>query len=131
MKGKIANSLKSPLTKRSSEIGYWELNEMGGSSGCHRQKKLIGYLRWGKKILNFWCKTIWGNYGKSAKWQRGCQIDEITYVKRRGYSKCVHMHTRGDVGSIEESVIRSACTKWKPPNKCYGILFVHWSGQIP
>ena len=45
MRGKLTNSLKPPLTKRTSDIGYWKLNEMPGSSGCLRQTKLIGYLR--------------------------------------------------------------------------------------
>ena len=42
---KLTNSLKPPLTKRPSEVGYWEPNEMTGSGGALRQKKLIGYLR--------------------------------------------------------------------------------------
>ena len=41
MKGKITNSLKSPLSERPSEVGYWEMNEMSGSGGCLRQKRLI------------------------------------------------------------------------------------------
>ena len=45
MKGKVTSSLKPPLTKNSSEVGYWKLNKMPGSGGCLRQKKLIGYLR--------------------------------------------------------------------------------------
>ena len=45
MKGKISNSLKPPLTKRTSEIDYWNLNDIPGSGECLRQKKLIGYLR--------------------------------------------------------------------------------------
>ena len=63
MKGKITYSLKPPLTKRPSEVGYWKLNEMPGSSECLRQKH---------KFLNFWGKTIWGNYNKRAKskWER-------------------------------------------------------------
>ena len=40
MKGKITNSLRPPLTKRPSEVGYCELNEMLGSGGCLRQKNL-------------------------------------------------------------------------------------------
>ena len=63
MKGKIAYSLKSPLTKRSSDVDYWKLNEMPGSSECLGQKH---------QFLNFWGKTIWGNYGKrvKTKWER-------------------------------------------------------------
>ena len=40
MKGKITNSLKPPLKKRPSEVGYWEMSEMSGSGGCLRQKKI-------------------------------------------------------------------------------------------
>ena len=37
MKGKIRDSLKSPLTKIPTEIGYWKLNMMPGSGECLRQ----------------------------------------------------------------------------------------------
>ena len=40
MKNKINNTFKAPLTKRFSEVGYWELNEVPGSDGCMRQKNL-------------------------------------------------------------------------------------------
>ena len=39
-------------------------------------------------------------------------------------------------GGMEEghpkpiSVIRYVCTKWMAPNKCCGIVFVHWFGQV-
>ena len=45
MKGKTPDSLKPPLTERSSESGYWELNEKPESGGYLRNKKLIGNLR--------------------------------------------------------------------------------------
>ena len=45
MKRKLTNSLKPRLTKNPSELGYWELNEMLGTSGCLRQREPIGYLR--------------------------------------------------------------------------------------
>ena len=63
MKDKITDSLQPPLMKRSSNVGYWKLNEMPRSSECLRQKH---------KFLNFWGKTIWGNYDKRAKskWER-------------------------------------------------------------
>ena len=63
MKGKITDSLKPPSTKSPSEVGYWKLNEIPGSSKCLRQKH---------QFLSFWGKTIWGNYGKRAKlkWER-------------------------------------------------------------
>ena len=35
------------------------------------------------------------------------------------------------VGRIEKSLIRPARTKWIAPNKCYGIFFMYWSGQVP
>ena len=62
-KCKITGSLKPPLTKRPSEVGYCQLSEMPGSSECLRQKH---------QFLNFWSKTIWGNYGKwvKPKWER-------------------------------------------------------------
>ena len=41
LKGKTFESLKPPLTKRPSELGYWKLNEMPGSSVCLRQKTSI------------------------------------------------------------------------------------------
>ena len=41
VKGEITSSLKPSLTKRSSEVGYWELNEMPGGIECLRQKYLI------------------------------------------------------------------------------------------
>ena len=41
MKGKISNSLKPPLTKRTSEIDYWKLNDIPGSGECLRQKNLL------------------------------------------------------------------------------------------
>ena len=74
MKGKITYSLKPPLTKRPSEVGYWKLNEMPGSSACLRQKH---------QFLNFWGKTIWGNYGKRAKsnWEKRVSSRWITYAK--------------------------------------------------
>ena len=38
MKDEITDSLKPPLTKGSSEVGYWEVNEMLGKSDYLRQK---------------------------------------------------------------------------------------------
>ena len=63
IKNKITESLKPPLMKRLSDIGYWKLNEMPGSSECLRQKH---------GFFNFWGKTTWGNYDKQAKskWDR-------------------------------------------------------------
>ena len=40
MKGKATDSLKPPLTKRPSDVVYWELNEMSGSGGYLRQENL-------------------------------------------------------------------------------------------
>ena len=31
---------------------------------------------------------------------------------------------------VEKSVIRFVRTKWMTPNKCSGMLFAHWSGQV-
>ena len=41
MEGKITDTLKPLLTKRSSEVGYWKLNEMPGRGECLRQKVSI------------------------------------------------------------------------------------------
>ena len=62
MEGKITDSLKPPLTKRPSKVGYWKLNEMTGSSDCLIQKH---------QFVNFWGKTIWGKYGKTSKAKMG------------------------------------------------------------
>ena len=40
MKGKITGSLKPQLTKRPSEVGYWELNGIPGSGEYLREKNL-------------------------------------------------------------------------------------------
>ena len=40
MKGKITESLKPQLTKRPSEVGYWELNGIPGSGEYLREKNL-------------------------------------------------------------------------------------------
>ena len=45
-----------------------------------------------------------------------------------GCSKCVNMSTRER--GVKKSVIRYVRTKWMAPDKCCGILFVHWSGQV-
>ena len=37
MKGKTTYSLKPPLTKRPSEVGYWKLDEKPESGECLRQ----------------------------------------------------------------------------------------------
>ena len=76
MKGKITDSLKPPLTKRPSSVGYQKLNEMSGSSK---------YLRQRHKFLNFWGKTIWGNYGKRAKlkWEKRVS-NRWNYIRKRG-----------------------------------------------
>ena len=60
-KDQITDSLKPPLPKMSSEVGYWKLNEMPGISECLKEKD---------QFLNFWGKTICGNYGKRAKSKR-------------------------------------------------------------
>ena len=48
--------------------------------------------------------------------------------QKGGYSKCVNMRTSGR--EVEKSVIRYVRTKWMAPDKCSGIFFVHWSGQV-
>ena len=49
-------------------------------------------------------------------------------TQKDSYSKQVPMRTRWR--GIEKSVIRYVRTKWMAPDKCCGIFFVHWSGQI-
>ena len=84
MKGEITFSLKPPLTKRLSVVGYWKVNEMPGSNKCLRQKY---------KLLNFWGKTIWGNYGKRAKskWKRKL-LNRWNRVSKRGLLLMVQSH---------------------------------------
>ena len=79
------------------------------------------------KFLNFLGKAMWGNHGKpvKSKWERRYQIAMRYYTQKTGYSKCVHVGTRGDVGRIKKSVIKSARTKWMAPNKCHEIFSVH------
>ena len=46
MKAKINYGLKPPLTKRPSEVGYWKLNEIQGSSECLTKKtSILEFLR--------------------------------------------------------------------------------------
>ena len=84
MKGEITFSLKPPLTKRLSVVGYWKVNEMPGSNKGLRQKY---------KLLNFWGKTIWGNYGKRAKskWKRKL-LNRWNRVSKRGLLLMVQSH---------------------------------------
>ena len=76
MKGKITYSLKPPLMKRPSEVGYWKLNEMLESSECLRRSQ----------FLNFWGKTIWGNYAKRVepKWERRAW-NQWNHIRERGF----------------------------------------------
>ena len=76
MKDEITDSLKPPLMKRSSDIGYWKLNEMPASNECLRRKH---------KFLNFWGKTIWRNYDKRAKskWERRVS-NRCNHIRKRG-----------------------------------------------
>ena len=84
MKGEITFSLKPPLTKRPSVVGYWKVNEMPGSNKCLRQKY---------KLLNFWGKKIWGNCGKRAKskWKRKL-LNRWNRVSKRGLLLMVQSH---------------------------------------
>ena len=43
------------------------------------------------------------------------------------HPKCVKMRTGG---GVEKSVIRYVRTKWMDANKCCGIFFVRWFGQV-
>ena len=66
MKGKITDSLKTPLTKGLPRKGYWKLNEMPESSQCLRQKD-----QFEETMANEQSQNGRGEY----------QIDEITYSK--------------------------------------------------
>ena len=82
MKNKITDNLKPTLMKRPSEVGYWKLNEMSGSGECLWQKH---------QFLNFWGKTISGNYGKrpNSKGERRVS-NRWNYVRKEGYSKLIY-----------------------------------------
>ena len=54
-----------------------------------------------------------------------------SHTQKQGCPKRVHVRTKEDVGRIEKLIIRSTHTKWIAPNKCHGVFFVHWSGQVP
>ena len=74
MKSKTTDSLKPPLMKRPSEVGYWKLNEMPVSDECLRQK------------INSWISEVKQHQEtmvnkQSQKGRRVYQIDEITYTK--------------------------------------------------
>ena len=75
-KVKITDSLKPPWTERSSEVGYWKLNEMPRSSECLRQKH---------QFLNFWAKAICENYSKrsKSKWE-GRVSNRWNHIRKRG-----------------------------------------------
>ena len=60
----------------------------------------------------------------------GYQIDDITHAKADG-TLIAYMCAQGDVSKIEKLVLKSACTKWMAPNKCHGIFFMRWSGEVP
>ena len=84
MKGKITYSLKPSLTKRPSEVGYWELNEMPGSAECLIQKH---------QFLNFCGKKVWGNHGKRVKpkWKRRVS-NWWNQIRKRGFLSMVESH---------------------------------------
>ena len=90
MKCKKTNTLKQLLTIKLSEVGYWELNEMLGSGGFLRQKKLIGCLKW---VINFYISEVKQKEEPMAKEQSQkevevFQIDEIG--RGKGIEKTSH-----------------------------------------
>ena len=117
MKGKISDSLKPSLMKRSSEVGCWKLNELPGSGEYLRQKQ---------HFLNFWGKTTWGNYGKRArsKWESRLS-NRWNHMRKRGVTLNAYIFVRG----LEKSVVKYVRTKWMAPSKYCEIFFVHWPGQ--
>ena len=106
--------MKQLLTIKLFKVGNWELNEMLGSGGFLRQKKLIGYLKW---VINFYMSEVKQKEETMAKEQsqnegEGFRIDEIGRGK-----------------GIEKLVIRCVSTKLIIPTKFCGIFLEHWSGQ--
>ena len=65
-----------------SELGYWELNEMPGISGCLRQGKPIDYLRW---VINFWISDV-KQYRKTMTHKQS--------QNERGEVKSIRSHTQ-------------------------------------
>ena len=65
--------------------------------------------------------SVFGDFSCSVKSMK-------SRTQKGGYCKCVHIRTGGR--RIEKSVIRYVSTKWMAPNKCCGIFFVQWSGQM-
>ena len=59
------------------------------------------------------------------------QIDEITYVKEGllQMRTCEYKGKEGEMG-VEKLVIKCVRAKGMVANKCCGIFFVHWSGQV-
>ena len=51
-----------------------------------------------------------------------------SHTQKESYSKRVHMRTSRR--ELEKLVIRYVRTKWMTPDKCCGIFFVHWPGQV-
>ena len=52
MRGKTTYSLKPPLTKRPSEVGYWKLDEMPESGECLRQNQTADLVTFTEEIPN-------------------------------------------------------------------------------
>ena len=97
MKDKITDSLKPLLMQRPSMVGYCKLNEMQGSGECLRQEN---------QFVNFWGKTIWGNYSKRAKskWERRVS-NRWNHIRKRELN--AYICVQGEVaGGVEKSVIR-------------------------
>ena len=98
MKGKITNSLKPPLTKRSFMVDYRELGKTSEwKRWCLGQKKLIDCLRW---VL--WSSEIKQYEGTMTNEQRqngGCWGWGIKLMKSQtqkgGYSKKLYMCVQG------------------------------------
>ena len=67
-------------------------------------------------------RKLWETSKQSQNRRGEYQVDEITHAKG-GYSKCVHMCTKGR--GLKKLVIRYVRTNWMAPSKCCRIFFVH------
>ena len=110
MKNEITNSLKPPLTKRLSEVGYWKLNEIPGSGECLRQKN---------QLLDFWGKTIWGNYGKrpKPKWERWVS-NRRNHISKKGFTLNAYICVGGWKNWLYDTYVLNA---W-PQQKLWNIF---------
>ena len=115
MEDKTSYNLGPSLMKKPLVVDYWKLNEIAKSGERLRQKH---------QFVNFWGKTLRGNYGKREMGEESIKSMKW-HTPKGGYSKSLCMRTRG-----RGVVIIYVRPKWMGPNKCCGIFFVHWFDQV-